>query len=167
MDNLCDRIADELELGGNPTGLLDKWHKHAGRQYARDEFTTYWKSTSKEEFIHGALNKSPEYCHDLTYHEVDAILLAVMTAEVPENQTHYFLDWLEEQFPNANMSDLIYWPDEWFGNSSLFRDENGAFKSNAELDSHQIICYAMKKSGRYLDGRPVNVELPFPMPTQM
>ena len=40
------------------------------------------------------------------------------------------------------MSDLIYWPDEWFGNTSLFRDANGAFKPESSLSSDQILGYA-------------------------
>ena len=105
MYDLCDRIADELETGGEPTELLANWHKHAGRQYTNDEFTNYWKSTSKEEFVRGALTPTPRYNQDLKHSEVVGVLKTVKSGEIAENLTHYFLDWLDAQFPNANISD--------------------------------------------------------------
>jgi hypothetical protein len=64
------------------------------------------------------------------------------------------------------MSDLIYWPDSWFGNASLFRDANGAFKPESALSNDQILAYAMAKSGRVLPDAPKDVVLPFPMPRE-
>jgi hypothetical protein len=59
---------------------------------------------------------------------------------------------------------LIYWPDEWFGDPSWFRDSGGAFKPEAELSLDQILGYAMKRSKRELPGTPLGIPLPFPMP---
>ena len=166
MTELCGEIERELENGGDASELLSKWHERAGGKYEKDDFLRYWKSIGIEEFVLGALNSTPTYCTDLKYGEVVSILNSIMTAELAENQTSHYIDWLETQFPNSNISDLIYWPDEWFGDASLFRDEGGAFKPETEFDAHQILGYAMKMSGRYLDDRPVDIELPFPMPNK-
>ena len=92
------------------------------------------------------------------------MLEAVATAALPESEVGYYLGWLEAQFPGSNMNNLIYWPDEWFDDSSLFRDANGAFKPESDLSNDQILAYAMAKSGRELPGAPKDVPLPFSMP---
>ena len=112
MGELCHQIEDALESGYNAEDLLAEWHRHGGRECEPDEFTSYWKSTDKEQFVRDALNPLPEFVDDLTYAEASAVLESLTNAELEENETHYYLHWLETQFPNSNMSDLIYWPDE-------------------------------------------------------
>lgn len=164
MCRLCDAIEDGLEQRDNVDELLEEWHRHATRVCEPHEFTSYWKSTNQEEFVKEAVYPRPTYVEDLTYEEARAILEAVHRAELTEAETGYFLHWLEAQFPKSNISDLIYWPDEWFGDASLFRDSGGAFKPEAELSLDQILGYAMKKSSRNLPGSPTGTLLPFPIP---
>jgi hypothetical protein len=161
---LCDSIERELQSGENAETLLQRWHSHARRRCEPYEFRTYWKAVSKETFVLEALNPAPSFIDDLLYSEARAVLEAVGNAAVPESQHSYYLAWLEAQFPDSNISDLIYWPDEWCGDASLFRDSDGAFKSDCELSNDQILGYAMAKSGRQLRGAPTDVTLPFPMP---
>ena len=164
MSALCEAIERELESGETAEALLERWHTHARRQCHPHEFRTYWKAVSKETFVREALNPEPSFDEDVVYSEALAVLDAVSTASVPESEIGYYLDWLEAQFPGSNMNDLLSWPDEWFGDASLFRDANGAFKPESELSSDQILAYAMAKSGRKLPGAPKDVALPFPVP---
>lgn len=164
MSALCDAIERELESGETAEALLTQWHSHAGQRCEPHEFTAYWKAVSKETFVQDALNPEPSFDKDVVYSEALAVLDAVSTAAVSEAESAYYLGWLQAQFPGANMSDLIYWPDEWFENASLFRNANGAFKPESELSADQILAYAMARSGRNLPGAPENVALPFPMP---
>lgn len=161
MCDLCDAIEDANDI--NRDRLLAEWHEHSQRQCEASEFKTYWKAIDKEAFVREALNPAPSLVDDVTYSEVVAIYEFVASAEGSEDETSYYLAWLESQFPNSNMSDLIYWPDEWFGNPSLFRDADGAFKPEAELSTDQILAYAMAKSQRRLPDAP-DVSLPFPLP---
>src|SRR5205085_7579128 len=92
------------------------------------DFRTYGKAMSKESFVLDALNPEPSFAKDVVYSEALAVLDAIATATIPASEIAYYLGWLEAQFPGSNMRDLIYWPDEWFGDASLFRDANGAFK---------------------------------------
>jgi hypothetical protein len=164
MSALCDAIERELESGEDAEALLQRWHTHARRLCDSYEFQTYWKAASKETFIHGVLNPEPSFDKEAVYAEALAVLDAVSTAAVPEAEIGYYLGWLEAQFPGANLNDLIYWPDEWFGDPSLFRDASGAFKPDSELSNDQILAYAMARSGRKLSGAPNDVALPFPIP---
>lgn len=166
MSALCDAIERELESGETAEALLQRWHSHARRRCDPYEFQTYWKALSKDTFVHNALNPEPSFDKDATYSDALAVLDAVSTAAVPEAEIGYYLGWLEAQFPGANMNNLIYWPDEWFGDASLFRDANGAFKPESELSNAQVLAYAMAKSGRRLPGAPKDVSLPFPVPRE-
>jgi hypothetical protein len=164
MSALCDAIERELESGWTADALLQRWHAHARRRCDPYEFKTYWEAVSKETFVLDALNPEPSFDRDVVYSEALAVLDAVANASVPASETSYYLRWLEAQFPGSNMSDLIYWPDAWFGNASLFRDANGAFKPESSLSNEQILGYAMAKSGRILPRAPKDLSLPFPMP---
>jgi hypothetical protein len=164
MSALCDAIERELESGGTAEPLLQRWHAQARRRFDPRDFRTYWKAVSRETFVREALNPEPSFDDGVTYREALAVLDAVATAAVPEAETAYYLGWLDAQFPGANISDLIYWPDEWFGDASLFREANGAFKPEAALSHEQILGYAMARSGRTLPGAPTDVPLPYPIP---
>jgi hypothetical protein len=161
---LCDAIERELESGKTAEVLLQRWHSHAGRRCDASEFRTYWEAVDKKTFVLDALNPEPSFDQEVVYSEALAVLEAVANAAVPESEIGYYLGWLEAQFPGSNMNNLIYWPDEWFGVVSLFRDANGAFKPESLLSNYQILGYAMAKSGRKLPGAPEDVALPFPMP---
>jgi len=164
MSSLCDAIERELESGENAEALLERWHCHARRRFSPHEFQSYWKAVSKEAFVREALNPEPAFDTEVVYSEALAVLNAVSLAQIAETDIAYYLGWLEAQFPGANVSDLIFWPDTWFGDATLFRDANGAFKPEAELSSDQILAYAMAKSGRSLPGAPTGMVLPIPIP---
>jgi hypothetical protein len=165
MSALCDAIERELEAGETAEALLQRWHSNARRRCDPYEFRTYWKAVSKETFVRNALNPEPSFDQDAVYAEALAVLDAVSQAAVPESEIAYYLGWLEAQFPGSHMNDLIYWPDEWFGDAALFRDASGAFKPESELSNDQILAYAIAKSGRKLPGAPHGVSLPFPRPS--
>lgn len=164
MGELCDEIEDALERGDDAEPLLERWHRHAGRTCEPHEFASYWKSTDKATFVREALAPVAEFVPNLEYDEARAVLEEVVTARLSEADSTFYLKWLEAQFPGANVSDLIYWPDAWFGDPSLFRDEGGAFKPDAELSHEQMLAYAMARSSRQLPGAPTDVPMPFPLP---
>jgi hypothetical protein len=165
MCGLCTDIERAIENGVDVSELLAKWHEHASRRYDPAEFTSYWKAVDREEFVREALNPRPKIVEDLLYAEAADVLASISAAEPSENELSYYLEWLDLQFPEANISDLIYWPDEWFDDPALVRNANGSFKREAELSIDQMLGYAMAKSGRSLPGAPVDIVLPFPIPT--
>lgn len=164
MCALCTDIEHAVEQHDDATKLLEQWHAHATRPCDPGEFTSYWKSTDLETFVREALFPRPALVEDLQYNEAKAVLEAVSKVELNEAESLWFLQWLEAQFPGSGISDLIYWPDEWFKNASLFREPGGAFKPESELSLDQILAYAMRRSSRFLQGTPTDIELPFPMP---
>lgn len=164
LSQLCDEIEDAVNRGEDFSQLLEEWHRHARRTCEPHEFTTYYGSMTKQEFVKNALITPPGAANDATYEECKAIALALMSAEV-RNQADqaYYLSWLDSKFPGGRISDLMFWPNEWFGDDSYFL-ENGQFLPDRELSVDQILRYAMLKSGRILPDAPGAVTLPLPLP---
>lgn len=164
MLELLAAIEQELEAESDAEFLLQEWYQHANRVYSLDYFQNFWKSTSEESFVRTALNPQPGCDEELQFAEACAVIDAFTSAELSEHEKNYYLEWLELQFPQSNISDLMFWPDEWFGDASLFRDPGGAFRPESDLTAEQMVGYAMARSGRTLPGTPGDLVLPHPLP---
>jgi hypothetical protein len=66
-------------------------------------------------------------------------------AEGEESDVDYALGLQEKNFPNANASDLIYWPNEWFQDEGML---------HVELSPEEFVGYLMEKSGRFFTDAP-------------
>ncbi len=155
MVALCHQIEQAaIDEAPELDALLARWNARAARAYAPAEFRTYAGAISTKHFVKNALAHAPARAPDLTYAEARDVFAAVAAGELPPAEHDYFLDWLEENFPGANVSDLIYWPNAWFSDESML---------SVELDADQLLHYAMSRSGRVLDGAPA-VPLPRPDP---
>jgi hypothetical protein len=146
------RYADEEEL----SALLARWNARAGREYRAAEFRSYYGSMEIEDFVGEMLMGTPAFVPDLTYTELRDALEGVLSAVLSEAEQGYCIGWLETNLPGANVSDLIYWPNEWFADEAMF---------HIELTADQILAYAMARSGRRIPGAPENVPLPYPIPS--
>jgi hypothetical protein len=151
--DLSAEIEDGLEFGDDVTDLLARWNRRMGRAYDPAEFR-YHGATDRDTFVTGALLGTPARVADLTYPELRAVLDEVLSGRLTETEGTYYVFWLEANLPRANVSDLIYWPNEWFKDQSMLQ---------VELSPDQLLGYAMKASGRVLPDAP-GVELPYPMP---
>lgn len=152
---LCDELEEAVLAKQDVAELLARWNARANREFTPAEFTTYSGAMSTEELVQIALSPVARRVPDLSYAEARAVFECVADATfATEAEHHYFLSWLEAQFPDSNVSDLIYWPDEWFG----VREALGF-----ELTPDQRLCALMEHSGRVLAGAPT-VSLPFVVP---
>lgn len=154
---LCRRIengryADTDELDD----LLRHWNRRAGTAYVVEDFRAYYGSMEIDEFVGRMLMGTPQLVPDLTYAELRDVLDEQVSVSLSEPEQHYYLDWLDANLPGANVSDLIYWPNEWFKNESLLQ---------VEFTPDQILAYVMAKSGRSVTGAPAGVPMPYPIPT--
>ena len=154
MTALCNRIEDAaIDDATELEELLAKWNARASRTYEATEFRTYYGAMSTEDFVRTALAPKPRLVKDLTYAEARDVVDVIARAELSQSEHDYFLDWLEANFPDADVIDLIYWPNQWLSDESL----------DVDLDADQIVAYAMSRSGRELADAP-DVVLPRPDP---
>src|SRR5262249_41690693 len=107
------------------------------------------------EFVSRMLMGTPKLVPDLTYPELRGVLEAQLSGTFSEPERDYYLDWLDANLPDAIISDLIYWTNEWFGDESLL---------HLELTPDQILASAMARADRKVPGAPENVPLPHPIP---
>jgi hypothetical protein len=152
---LSQEIEEAIEGRVDFNERLARWNARAVRPYSPDEFRYYPASTSRETFVETMLLGAPVMVSDLTYSEAKEVVTVVSTAKLPEAMLNHFIEWLEVNFPNGNITNLIYWPNHWFGDESMLQ---------VELTPDQILAYAMAKSGRRLPGAPANVPMPYPIP---
>jgi hypothetical protein len=135
--------------------LLRRWNARANQEFVPAEFTKYYGAINTHDFVEMALTPKPRLIPDLTYVELLAVFERVVNATPGgEAENSYFLGWLEAQFPDSNVSDLIDWSDQWFGAPEALK---------FEFPSDQLLRALMEYSGRVLSGAPV-VAIPFEIP---
>ena len=151
---LCDELENAVLSKGNVGALLARWNQRANRVFAPHEFTQYAGAMGTRDFVLMALTPKPQHVADLTFAEAVAVFDAVATGALESWELGFFKDWLELQFPDTNVSDLIFWPDSWFGVDAALQ-----FPFTAQ----HFATAAMRRSGRQLPGAQP-VDLPFPVP---
>lgn len=153
---ICNSIENAVHTKSDFSSMIEQWNSRCEREYEPIEFTTYYGASSTEVFVREALLPTPVKISDLTYEEIFSVFDAVLSGDLTEPELSYYLSWLDVNFPNSNISDLIYWPDQWFNDEKLLQ---------LELSTEQIIAYAMIASTREFDEVP-KVELPLPVPNR-
>jgi hypothetical protein len=148
---LCRRIENRRHSDDD----LAAWNRRAGTEYEEAEFRSYYGSMEIDDFVAIMLMGVPKLVPDLTYAELRDVLEAQLSATLSEAEVSYYLRWLEVNLPNADISDLLYWPDQWFRDETML---------HVELSHDQILAYAMAKSGRSISGAPAEVPMPYPIP---
>lgn len=155
FSELCHEIEVRVVRQGEADDLLAQWNARANRVFEDGEFTTYSSAMDTVDFVKIALAPVPSFVPDLTYAELRAVFEGVMNFTAGGLAAHsYYLRWLEAQFPDSNVSDLIYHTDSWFGVPAALQ-----FPFTAD----QLLRAAIEFSGRTIPGAPV-VSLPFELP---
>lgn len=153
LKQILDRIWDN-QGRENPeiSALIEQWNSHAGRPFEFHEFLVMHSHTSEANFLRTAFHQQ-RYVDDLSFAEACALADFICRGEGSESDVDYVLNLLETNFPEANASDLIFWPNEWFGEPDML---------HVDMSSAQIIGYLMAKSARQLPDAPP-IDLPYPL----
>jgi hypothetical protein len=133
--------------------LLIEWIERCGPT-ERSDFQ-YHGSMSQKQFVRLSLWRHPAPVSDLTFDEAIAVADAINSAELKETLEQWAVSWLEANFPGANASDLLFYPEEWFGEDREMAEH---------LTPAQIVRYLSLASGRELPGTPTDIPLPHPLP---
>lgn len=152
---LLEQITIKIDNGANENDkelntMMSNWNEGVANSCEYSDFRDYNSWISAKEFTRIAFNYC-KYIEDLTYGELISIIDFICNAKGKESDQSYALNLLEENF-DANPSDLIYWPNEWFNNESI-----------DDLSSEEIAAYLMEKSNRKLSDAPL-VELKYTLP---
>ncbi|VUC76231.1 Uncharacterised protein [Raoultella terrigena] len=145
-----DNGADEDDEGLK--AMIDDWNRQVVNPYEFSDFRDFSSWTDAKDFTRMAFNQE-KYVADLTWDELVQIIRFVCSAEGKESEQSYALGFLEKNF-DANPSDLIYWPNEWFQDEDML---------HVDLTPKEIAGYLMAKSGRLLSDAP-QIDLRYPIP---
>ncbi|HBW0982203.1 TPA: hypothetical protein MEE63_003276 [Klebsiella aerogenes] len=150
MLSRIDSGADEDDEGLK--AMIDDWNRQVVNPYEFSDFRDFSSWTDAKNFTRMAFNQE-KYVADLTWDELVQIISFVCNAEGKESEQNYALGLLEKNF-DANPSDLIYWPNEWFQNEDML---------HVDLTPEEIAGYLMAGSGRLLSDAP-EIDLIYPLP---
>lgn len=132
---------------------IAEWDSQVLVPYAFSDFRDFSSWTNAEEFTRMAFNQEKFYA-DFTWQELLQMIDCVCDPQARESEQHFALSLLDVNF-DANPSDLIFWPDEWFQNPDML---------HVELTTEEIAGYLMMRSGRQLTDAP-DITLKYPIPS--
>ncbi|NBF04278.1 hypothetical protein GV819_18505 [Pseudomonas sp. Fl5BN2] len=156
LKQILDTIWDNQERESPAiSALIQQWNCHAGRPFEFHEFRDMHSHTSAANFLRTAFHRE-KYVEDLSFEEACALTDFICKCEGTESDVDYALSLLETNFPEANASDLIFWPNEWFGDPDML---------HVEISSPEIVAYLMAKSSRPLADAPL-ITLPYALPQE-
>ncbi len=87
--------------------------------------------------------EEPYAVADLTYDELVEMITDVSDPDTDDEVCSYYAGIIECTLPGANLSDLIYWPNEWF---------NDEAKIDIDLSPTEIANYILAWTERKLEG---------------
>lgn len=154
---LLEQITNEIDRGATENdkvlkSMMLEWNSGVASPCEFSDFRDYSSWTSAKEFTRTALNQT-KYLDDLLYEELIQILEFICSAEGSDSEQDYAINLLEINF-DVNPSDLIYWPNEWFG----IEDEGLDNLTIAEMAG-----YLMEKVDRHLANSPkINLKYSIP-----
>ncbi|HBM2999954.1 hypothetical protein [Klebsiella michiganensis] len=156
LADMAKEILSQIDNGAGEDdeglkAMIDDWNRQVVNPYEFSDFRDFSSWTDAKNFTRMAFNQE-KYVADLTWNELVQIISFVCNAEGKESEQSYALGLLEKNF-NANPSDLIYWPNEWFQDEDMLQ---------VDLTPEEIAGYLMTKSGRFLSDAP-EIGLKYPI----
>lgn len=150
--SLCDQIESSTDKQQRQV-LIDEWNQKVvagSTPYEWVLFETYYGSQDQEEFVDSALMPDPVYDHALCYSEAISLLRFICECQGSLVEQDYYLSYLEINFPHSGVYDLIYWPNEWFADKSLF---------HVNLTPEAMLYCLAIANNRFLRGQPESEKL--------
>lgn len=101
------KIQTKLDQGKDASGLVEAFNRFTGRIYQLEDFQSFWKAKSCEEFARVAAQALPQKVDDISTAELVEIVNRIRNAD--EN-LDFYLAVLKANLPHPRVSDLIFWP---------------------------------------------------------
>ena len=157
LADMAKEILSQIDNGAGEDdeglkAMINDWNRQVVNPYEFSDFRDFSSWTDAKNFTRMAFNQE-KYVADLTWDELVQIISFVCNAEGKESEQSYALGLLEINF-DANPSDLIYWPNEWFQDEDML---------HVDLTPEEIAGYLMARSGRLLSDAP-QIDLRYPLP---
>jgi hypothetical protein len=119
---LAECIIGLIHSGKDADSLIRRFNKEAGRSFSKREIARHLTNTDEETFVRETLTPPPTKLPDITYEELLELVTRVCQATGSGSEHEYWLTLLEVNLGNPQLSDLIYWPGEYFGDGDNSRE---------------------------------------------
>ncbi len=123
------KLAAQID-GANPgqwEDQLAEFNREAGTTFAFKDFQGIYGGQEHETWVRNVLSAPfQKRLPDITRPELVELVRRVNLAEGQEHEIYFWLKMLEQNLPDPRVSDLIFWPGEYFGdgdNSRKFTPE--------------------------------------------
>src|SRR5581483_10919123 len=110
LARLADQIVDRIDRGVDPDPLIAAFNEQAATALTRSDFHAFPGCSDATTFVRDALTLPPPRIPDIGYDELLELVTRVCTASGTEHENNYWLELLEANIPDPQLSDLIYWP---------------------------------------------------------
>jgi hypothetical protein len=107
----CESLRLEFNVLANSDLQIEDFHFSGG--------------TDAITFVKKVLTPKPQKTEDISYDEMLELITRICNADGTEYEIEYWLEFLEVQIENNRLSDLIYYPNHYFGDN-LDRNEMSA-----------------------------------------
>jgi nucleoside-diphosphate-sugar epimerase len=102
--------------------LLEEFNREAGTNFTFADFQGIYGAMDHETFVRHVLSKpAARGVPDVTRDDLLELLTRLCNAEGAEHEQQFWLRLLEAKLPDPRLSDLIYWPGEYFGDGDNAR----------------------------------------------
>lgn len=103
---------------------LDEFNQTAGTTLTYDDFQGIYGGQDHDTWVRKVLSDAHlKRLSDIRREELVELARRVMQAEGEEHEIDFWLGMLELNIPDERISDLIYWPGEYFGDGDTTRPE--------------------------------------------
>jgi len=113
-------IEDLVEDGVDAAQAIDRFEALTGSRPEPVDFCSYSGAMSAEEFVRTACQKAVRV-PDITDEELLELIRRVLAAEGQEHEIDFWLSMLRLNIPAPGISDLLFWPGEYFGDGDNSR----------------------------------------------
>lgn len=96
------------------------------------------------------INSTPQALDDLTYAELVDMIEAISDPTTDDELSEVYVQTIEHTMPGAYVTDLIFWPNDWFLDEDML---------DVDLASAEIAAYLMAWTDIRLPGSE-NIQLP-------
>jgi hypothetical protein len=119
--NFVDHAYGEIERGAPIEALVSELERIIGKKIHPFELHSAFGSIRPETFAKQLLTSESDFISDLSLPEMKHLMARLTSVQGDEYQLSYWLECLTKSTHNPRLSDLIYWPGEYFGDGDNTR----------------------------------------------
>jgi hypothetical protein len=122
LATLAECLDGCLKLSNECERWLREFNREAETSFEWIDFQGIYGGTDHTTWVRNVLSdRAAREIPDITHDELLELITRVLRAQGSEHEQYFWLRLLKANLPDPNLSDLIYWPGEYFGDGDNSR----------------------------------------------